>query len=601
MVHIINYISLCIIEMNNPIDNNIVSIKLSSQTINVDYDIDQLSKVPDEELCPIGINTAIDSYKYFLLPKYPNHRIIGEKIMTEYLWINIPLLLKINSSYFNTYLGSKLLELQKSELRSNKSYDIFNLGEFINRRESVKIAFDRWFNYRLNEEYVYSWKKKNIKKKDLLCYAHRYGGIIETDNIASIRSVFSEDTLYLCPSDLHHIFPNENVLDIQKLSASTVGDLEPSFLHRKRICVINCTEIDLHLLKMVVNYFCTEIIWLVYLLPIRYFFNNSKCDEYLTNSVSVGLNLNNILSIANLWFCLENGQKKEYRRELIRFFLSDLSSFYGTYFIQNNSMEKFPINDLLDQDEHDLLSFVKNQLPNFFVCQETFNNLCRNVSSFFLHLMMSYKTSDTIREALNMVISHKIKAIEDTVKYYIDIAEKSYHDDERKTQSINKLINSVQDSHHKYNSIKTSNIYSDTECCICYDPVSIEAIMICGHSMCVKCMITTVCKSNSSCPNCRVSIKIEETRLLKKSETFLDRIRKYVGSNYFMTDLPPLYDINSFLIDSFRDLIGSNHMTDMKKLFMFFGKRRKDLSQLIAYINLINPSCEIIIIDCNLL
>lgn len=590
--------------MYNSSDKDTILLKLNSKKIVATYDTTQLSEIPFDQnpQNPIGINLIIDSYQYYTILSEVPENIIGYKILSEYMWINIPLMLKTNSAYFNSYLKLRLMELLRSELKSSKSYNISDLQSFVSKCEEQKIGIDKWTNYRLNESYVYSFKKNCIKPSPQLplFQFHRCGGIIETDHIKSIIDHFDSDTLYVCSTDLWNTFSNlPHIIETRDLEHRTIKDLEKSFLHRKRVVVINCCENAIHYLKIVIGFFNTPIVWLVYTLPIKYFFNSVKESE---DCIQPSLGLNNLLSISNIWLALENGQKKEYRRELARFLLCDLSKYFGIYTLTDPDYVSIDDFDLTDSDEKDLWLFIKKQSDNLVFTHKSLTKFKRNLSSLFFLLMMSYRQPHTVRESLNKRIVDKISLIENDRKEYIQMIEQEY-DPTSGEQIGSQMLALLHDLEDKYRSIKKDNVFASNECCICYEQMNIQSMLLCGHSMCPKCLIISSVKKQFNCPNCRAHCKIEDTVLLRDTEcpTFSSRMRDLIGQNYFMTDLPPFYFINPHLIHSFKSLITHRDLHHMRKIFMLFGKKRKKMSQIISHIKLINPLCEIILIDCNLL
>jgi Ring finger domain len=149
----------------------------------------------------------------------------------------------------------------------------------------------------------------------------------------------------------------------------------------------------------------------------------------------------------------------------------------------------------------------------------------------------------------------------------------------------------IQDEHmSSYDDEVSSSTQSkaDTECCICYEMINKNknnCVTECGHSFCLKCLVTSFAHGNNACPYCRmvvIDMPQEEDNVYEEDE--ISEYEEDIESDSASINIDEDYehDDNECDIDELTRRLETNGFTMKDILSMLIGRYTKGTSNMTA-------------------
>jgi len=560
-----------------------------------------LYKFPELEITNFfyfKIEFATYQYTSYYLPKtggYQNR--MSKRVYHLYLYLNMNAIIGDHGMTKSLYkkLAYYLTILQMREFEEKKSYYTHkkNISHFINYRELNYMYLIPWYCYRINNKFVFDLKQKKIISSNQIKKINfmRKGGIIETNNVTKLindnfkpggKSITpntlectDRKTLVILPSSMTNLWPNATILVYDKLLSLTKSEINYyKQLKINQIIIHECHVQFLFNIKNLVNNLECNRIWIINSLPLRYYFSLEKTPNKLT--------VNEIATISNLWLNFTINNKKKYKTEMIRLYLSKFNQYYTVvnyepiHQIQKLQLSMVPFEKYIYSELNKYYENWKNMLTNdidniYSFTTKTKNNRIetkifsatitlitsvvgqKNIKTFFEKTI-----KDTLTETINIynrldnffgIYEKKINNLlvqknNIDVTYFNDLLEnvngKNLSILKNKKETINiKILN--------YQRYLNGNIYqtnNDDSCPICYsDENLVKTKLICGHSVCLECLLHTLRNSNK-CPICNEFVNIQKIAIIREtiylpcySSNIINYIKKLDNNTVILTNL----------------------------------------------------------------
>lgn len=419
---------------------------------------------------------------------------ITKKNYNIFLYVDLEKIIKCKSIDVLNILSKLFTLVQINQIKSKKTYMTYNIDKFISERESIYLHLDKsWFCFQMDLFHMFDMKNKKIisdKKLSQKIFFARTGGIIETNNVEKIINLFKNNTndLILLPESLSYLWSSYTKIIFENIISMSIFELKSYFqyiLKKKynRIIIHECNEKILPIIKIIADIINPKTIWIINALPLRYYFNK------LTK-----INLNNLLSISNLWLCFNNDQKKIYKIELLYMLFVNFNKLYTRYYY--------------------------DRVPNINSIKINLFNKCNSIEKYIYDKINSYYINwkNQLYISDNNIYStatrnNFLKIESDILNIYFDV--------------INKIV-TISDI---YKIIP--NIYRNENnlCPICYDADNpIQTILFgCGHQFCFDCIIQSLSKS-FECPICRKYCDIKNIFIFPSLANIPHGIMSYLNS-----------------------------------------------------------------------
>lgn len=560
-----------------------MKIKLLFNTMNIDNDhIDPIYMPLYGTIIDKHSGTILYRLKFSDMPNFFNFKIEFDKycytdyyqpktntyvnrmsgrVYNIYLYLNLTAILIDcgNTRTMCRKLAYYLTILQIRELQQKKIYytDEKNINKFIHYRNFNLMYFIPWYFYRLNNGYVFDLVKKKIvpSKQVHKIYFMRKGGIIETNNVRKLLDNFkintkskSQHILVILPANMTNLWSETIKITYDELFLLKNNDI--NILKEKKISQIIIHECHIQFLIAIKNLaekLECNLVWIINSLPLRYYFSMEKTPKKL--------NINNLATLSNIWLNLKKDKKQKYKTEIIRLLMTKFNQFYT---IVNYNMDYTSISitklllapyekyiyaefnkyynnwrNKLTNDTNNMYSFTTKKKNNLLE-SKIFDSLMILITSVVTNVNIPKFFEITTRNILSMTININNELTKILNIYYVknklSHVKKSNHEinyndiisnlNEKKKRTELKILN--------YKRYLTGSVYKllDNECCpICYTDTDSELIktkLICGHVICLECILNSLCKSNK-CPICNEYINVQKIAIIKESlDSFLN-------------------------------------------------------------------------------
>ncbi|MEM3062061.1 MAG: RING finger domain-containing protein [Nitrososphaerota archaeon] len=581
------------------INNNVVPIYIPKYGIIVD-DITKaiIYRFPTREVDTyFYFKLEFDKYKYknSYQPKtgtYKNR--VWKKVYRLVLYINMYNIMH-NEDFFTSDVSRKLTKyisyLQINEMLRRRTYhvnpeNICSFGEqffprkfgslrddflkgikdFISNREKNYIYFIPWYHFRINDDYIFDLhlgkvrpfeqtKKINFSKK---------GGIIETDNVREIiHHFFSGRNLIVLPANMDKLWENSDKITYDQLITFSEKDLDKwDGKKYDRIIIHECHNQFLVGIKELVRRLDCQVIWVINSLPLKYYLSMDGCSK---------LGISEISTISNLWIGFGINEKRIYKTELVRLFLTN----FGQYYLQVRYFRSQIVEVLnprmgcvlkINSSPFERKIYSKYKLYFLSWIDNLTNNpnnvysmadRCKivkveaNILNAVFILILSvvrrknvgkfFKTQ--LKEALKLMNEHKMqleKSIEncDQLKSCEYLVEEFgiFENFREKRDKVEKAISNYE----RYLLFGSAEL--PFRCPICYESSDlIQVQLICGHHICLDCILDTLARKNE-CPICKEFVSIRQVAIIEESipnyQPNISRFIKYPGEDtIILTDL----------------------------------------------------------------
>jgi hypothetical protein len=498
-----------------------------------------------------------------------------------------------------------LLKSQIREIVTKKSFLTNNLKKFINVRENNHIVFDKWNFYRLDSDTGFCFHKKKFIRNtisNMNINTHKFkkkGGIIETNNLEALIKrffPFNSDDLVILPERLKRICDAQYQLSYQELKEITLDQLLFHNMAPSRIIILECKREFLNMVKYISNIFSPQIIWMINSLPLKYYLHNDKLKP--PDKIS----LNDILSISNLWMGYGNIEKKRYRKELLRLFLTDFNKYYTKYYYHDSYLEKIPIYPYLNDTD----IYIKNIITDLYKTNINRSLDLLNLYSYLCQKIVSNEEvlKNKIKKKIDRNISkfteekNIIENLRDIVNSVGSISGESLVHSENLQNSMESIIlagvgiSIYEEKIRIYSDMNPQQkIYNVDHCPICYDTdFQVIAIPLCGHGMCLVCSLEFFSKDLTECSICRANSLIKDIYLLDKKGFGSGIISFLQKREFFMTDIDKLKYISHKTYITNPLLIDNTHKINMLNSSNI---NSRSINQIINYFKLHFPEIKI--------
>lgn len=444
-----------------------------------------------------NIDIIFDSYTYKSYYDSGTNtfiRKITKKNYNIFLYVNLEKIIKCKSITVLNILSKLFSLVQMNYIRSKKTYITNSIEQFITEREHSKLYLDKiWYNFRMNSLYLFDMKNKKIISDRISpqkIFFNRYGGIIETNNIEKLielnfkNNIYLESDLILLPIKLCYLWETCDQITFEKLHQISISEIGSYIRGKKynRLFIHECDEKILPMIKIIADIINPKIIWILNSLPLYYYFGNGN-----------KLNLNNLLSISNLWLCFNNHQKKIYKIELLRMLFVNFNKLYTKYYYEET---------------------VSNSKINLYdKCNWIEKYIYDKINSYYFN--WKNKLHIDVDNIYSMVTQNKFSKIELAISnMYL--------------QLINQII--PKSDMHK---IILNGVYHNENnlCPICCDTDNpIQAILeTCGHQFCFDCITRSIATS-LKCPICRAYCDLKSIFIYVTERNISDGLLSYLNS-----------------------------------------------------------------------
>ena len=574
-------------------DNNISPIYVPQFGHIVDeYSGNLIYRLPEKELKPFFyFKIQFDGYNYssYYQPKTGGFKKkISCKIDHFILYLNIDNIVRDNNT--NTILRQKLLtyftQIQIIEILKKDSYikNQNNISEFINYRNNDPMYFIPWYYYRINEKYIFDLQEARVllASQARKIKFSRKGGIIESNNIKKIVMDYfikknNDKTLVILPSKLSNLWPKVNKITFEEIEHFNQNIKIENFDKYTKIIIHECSENILSSIKAIINRIDPHTVWLINSLPLRYYFDK-PCSEKTkhVNPPHCGqdkykntIKINQIHTISNLWANFNLEKKKLYKRELVRLYLTKFNQYYAQINYENS--EQITIIKL------DLEPLEKNIYEIFDKYFSNWKNKLTNEQNNIYSVAGKNKIDRIEKQIFDSMVSLSLSVVEyksvpvffkDKIKYYLktaitankqfDAIIKSYTNNPMtyETQSeFDSIISTLLDKQIDIQKIianckrylAAGNTDNDDICPICYGDGGTKTKLICGHEVCLECILHSLSKSDK-CPICKEHVDIRSIAIIKETVgDYKSSVIKYLEK--LPTDSLVLTDLDCFAKD----------------------------------------------------
>lgn len=509
-------------------------------------------------------NTKTDGYK----------KAIFGKIYQIYLRLNLSLMIKEYnlSSKYHRKIAYYLIIAQIKEIEEKKSYfiDEKHISYFVDNRKSNDMYLLPWYYFQFNKDYVFNLKNCKISKFEDVpkIFFRRKGAIIETNNVRKlvnkimIKKINKDDTLIILPENMTRIWPREYQIITFENMEQKRNNLMDSKIRPRTLILHECCCDKLTLIKKIADIFECSHIWVINCLPLRYYLNNHKMIP--SRYVSRHLKINDLSSLSNMWINFDNSKKKVYKYEIIRFILTRLNEYYAILNYKNVfkiSKKKLKMNQL----ECEIYGMInkyyenwKNKLEknpnNIYSCTTKEKNCI--IESKILDCTIRIMTSIISKNDCVHFFTRKIKEYKKRLKKLISNSNYFHkYCDDKKITALHKEIENIDQKIKNYQSYIEKNVYltlDDNSCSICYSSDNIMTKLICGHNICLICIINCLAISNT-CPICKEYITLNKIAVISEtipnySSDIINYIKNINSPTIILTDMNALKNIEVKLI-----------------------------------------------------
>lgn len=409
---------------------------------------------------------------------------IKNNIYKSYYYIMINIKKKTTNKQFLEALQYYLILSKIYNLKSKKSYIQNNINDFIKLRSNELMSIEPWFTIKIGNYYFDLKKSKFIDEKDLIkSYFNYYGGIIESNDVKRIIPNFDPNSLIIVPNNMTQLYTN--CITYDNIIENAQPSLDENEYKKYETLIIHEFDISyIYIIKDLINNIQPKFIWIINSLPLKYYFDQK-------------IKINEISKLSNIWINFDTKNRKKYKTDLYNLFFNNFNKYYAIF---NYDLDiKIPIYKI------SLTKFEKD--------------LFNSINEFYLNWKL--KLDSVISESKDNKIKSKI------------------------FNTFLILILNIQSQSTVFNFFKENynqdiDIYNkDNECPICYD-LLIPTRLICGHTICLDCIIKTLAFSNY-CPICKHRITIPQLCIIQENYTsplfdFFKNLNGLILTDYLIPD-----------------------------------------------------------------
>lgn len=554
-----------------------MKLKLIFKTIYADKDKTDLFYCVSKGIIYNKIkNKIVYQLKYTEIPRYFNFNLEFESYQSNKIYqsntntykntiigsiYNLVLYIDIHNLFCDRFrINNKVLKIlcyyliiiQIRQLKTNKSYNItkenlpFKINDIINN----PIQLIPWNLFLLGKNITLDLKNiklvtnKQIPKKKF----QKTGCIFESNNIDKLthelRKKITTKSLVIIPTGFPKLWTNcssityTTYIDLVQLN----DNFENKFKNKKmihNIIVHECYIQYIPIIKKLIQYFVDcKSIWIINSLPLKYYISNDNNTE---GKFTIG----NVFKLANIWANFSTNDKKSYKTEIIRFIMADFNKLYfkinfptddlPVQIISPNILELNIFNEFR-KFHMDWLSKLNNDKNNIYSSTSKHKN--NRIKSKIYDCVMVLSLSVINNNDITIFFKNKIqktldinckisKKIEKMIDVYISARKTSHHKINEKTPvDFTKIVNSLTQKKDKINSVISNyNRYQkngfydsikDNDCPVCYDDDYIKTKLICGHTVCLTCVLN-ILPNSKGCPLCMEPININKMAIIRES------------------------------------------------------------------------------------
>lgn len=371
------------------------------------------------------------------------------------------------------------------DLKHKKSYIQNNINDFIKLRSNELMSINPWFTVKTGKYFFDLKNSKFINDKNLIkIHFHYYGGIIQSNNVKEIIPFFDSDALVIVPENMTNLYDK----------CISYDDITNNNIINKKYKTLIIHEFDIsyiYVIKQLIINIKPKFIWIINSLPLKYYFNQK-------------ITINEISKLSNIWIDFDTKSRKKYKTDLYNLFFSNFNQYYAIF--------NYDINIDIPTYKISLTKFEK----------ELFNL----INNFYLNWKL--KLNNDLNNYYSIVSETKNKIIETKIfnAFLILILN---------IRSQSSIFDFFKENYNQ-----NLDIYNrDLECPICYD-LLIPTKLICGHVICLECIIKTLAYSNY-CPICKHYIIIPQICIIQENYTsplfdFFKNLDGLILTDYLIPD-----------------------------------------------------------------
>lgn len=517
---------------------------------------------------------------------------VVSKIYAVILWINLPKVLT------NTEIPDHIAKnlqiifsiLSIRNIQKSKSYEIAsqNLSSFLQERTRSRIKLLPWHNVLLKSDnkYAFNLVKKGvnnlsqIKKTRFRCL----GSLIETNNVHMIKDKLAVDkrTLIILPSRLKYYWKRSKaiILTLDQIITNMTNEEYKFKIIDKDINQIiiqeSYTEF-FNIYKMIIDLVFENVskprVWIINSLPLCCYFNNY--DNKLC--------INDISSLINIWARYSNCQKKKFKIDIIKMIVNNFNQIYAKVdydslqILSSLTVIKIKLSEFETKIWTSIHTYYDNWIksltndPNNKYSMTTDSNANKIMAKMHNAIMIllcavveKQYVAKFFEEQINRTRQHSVIAeelIDKEIQQYLSINKHTYLKfGERGVVDMEGAINglknkmsiveNIRKNYERYDNGTVYDLYLDSElsgfCPICYssndeDPDMIWTQFICGHGVCLDCMVGTI-KNFNSCPICKELIDCKKIVFIRESipsyrSNWLEYLRSLSETTLILSDM----------------------------------------------------------------
>lgn len=561
---IVKFIYSTITMMANvdPIYHSIMGIVIDRNTDEIIYTLPKSAAVIDfHHYCYLRLE--FDSYYYvtlYIAKTNSYKKIMIGKIYHLYFYFNLKSIL-VRKPYLNN-LKYYVINLQIQAIKKKKNYnvDLTEVANFIKTREHTPIQFVKCNYFPLDHNYYFDIRTcqvvatSNVEKQRFA----KQGGIIETDNVKQLiqDDFFKGKNLIILPENMMSLWNDCDKITFDNLLLID-GRVLKEWKSRKfdRIIIHECHLEFLVAIKSLVKLLNCKVVWIINSLPLRYYFPESenKC-----------IRMSLLVKLSNLWMEFDAYEKKVHMSDIGRLILTEFNKYYiqvsypieleiNEINVHLNSFETSIYKEFNKYYDNWKTKLMNNCYNTHKVMKEKLDSIETNIFNAVVMLLTSIKSRDKIDEVFKDRIQNTLSRLNvldiclmDMIKIYVKFERESNHFRiiEGKTLAeLNKkkaIISNRMTNYKRYSDIVYSKIVDDPNCPICYESTNPFTRLICGHAICIYCMLNTIA-SRAECPICREYIIINKMVIMKETvgdhkSDLLNFLKELDESTVLLTD-----------------------------------------------------------------
>jgi len=488
---------------------------------------------------------------------------VREKIITKiyhfYLILRQLSVPPLVGRIIHNYLAYYQIQMIKNKTESKKR----NYKKFIKERERERLKLTNWGQIELTGDSFYDLRERMIIRQNqatqyIFSY---YGGIIQTTDIKRVIKYFrNSKNFIMLPKSMKSLWRDQTCLFYDDFDSLCIESLSGEW---ERIIIHECYQDLLPRIKKIVKRLTCDNIWILNSFPLSYYFIEDR------------IKMPQMISFLNLWMQLSLPQKNRLKIEIMKF----TSLYWNRHYLVAEFHHHYQSHHLpLTSYDKGLVQFVQKSYRSFItpleidISQKILQKWQRQFYMIFLILCLSVTHPLHISANLQRMRERKKEEWrEDQTRLYrlityLKISKKEFPSENYQDEHFHQFLKPF---YEKYRILEKKICHYDryqsydlTNCPIC-DGEDKKVILICGHTICLKCLLSLLEKRE--CPLCREEFRLQQILSIcnKKSslQNFLDRLSSY---SLLLTDFNiEIHNTDKF---SFINLSATDFFSKIKKL-----------------------------------